>query len=114
MMEVLVTVQSERRVWQPLAAPLEDVVRHVVVAHPSEFDIGEGLGDALHHSILHGHAIGECLVTIVLRPILLGGIQDGEQVSVAVLRVSQPLRDQPCAVGTAHLLPTKADTGPTA
>ena len=59
MMEVLVKVQAERRVWQPLAAPLEDVVRHVLVAHPCEFDIGEGLGDALHHAIMHSeHAIG--------------------------------------------------------
>ena len=61
MMEVLVTVQSKRRVRQPLAATFEDVIRHVFVAHPSEFDIGEGLGDALHNSILHGHAIGEVL-----------------------------------------------------
>ena len=94
-MEVLVTVQSEWRVRQPLAATFEDVVRHVLVPHPCESNIGEGLGDALHHAILHGHhAIGERLVTEVLGPVLLGGIQDGEQVSVAVLRVSQPPRDR--------------------
>ena len=63
MMEVLVTVQSKRRVRQPAAATFEDVIRHVFVAHPREFNIGEGLGDALDNSILHGHAIGECLVT---------------------------------------------------
>ena len=55
MMEMLVKVQAERRIRQPLAASLKDVVRHVVVAHPCEIDIGESLGDALHHAILHGH-----------------------------------------------------------
>src|SRR6478736_5438131 len=94
---MLVCVQAIRRVWQPLTTTIEHVVWYILIAHPSEFNIGEGLGDALHHAVLHGCRCSttDSLVTEVLRPICLGGIQNGEQVSVGVRRVAQPVGDWP-------------------
>jgi hypothetical protein len=54
MMDMLVWVQAEGRVGQPMAASTENSARRVLVAHPDELMAVQSLLDPPHNTISDG------------------------------------------------------------
>ena len=58
MVYLLVRVQSEWRVGQPMAAPIEGFVGCILVAHPHEFVLLKRLGEPVHRTMSNGGVSG--------------------------------------------------------
>ena len=73
-----------------MTTPGKNRVRRVLVGHPNEFDLSEDFSDPMNHAIMNGdRAVGGYrLIPEILRPVLVGGVADREQVPVLVLLVA--------------------------